>query len=519
MSDSSATVRSLITYGIVLPLAVVLGCMLVSLPEWDRSAMVVIGIVLSVLCLPLFLRWYHQLLVLSWNATALVFFLPGRPELWLFLSLAAFIAVVVQRTLNSEVRLSPVPFMLWPVLFLLIVIVGTAVLNGGIHLGTLGGKSLGGRKYLYMISAVLGFIVITSVRVPENKARFYLGAFFLGALTNLAGNLVHFAGPWLSFILWVFPVFSGSSYLYEEDLTMPQTGISRDYGLTVACSGVLFYMLAKYGIRDLLRGGPLKIIIALFFFVASMMGGFRGNLALLLMTCFFLFWVEGLFRSKFVLLPIVVLLLALPLAPLVSKLHPSIQRSLSVLPLAVSPDVRDNAEGSKTWRLDMWKNLMPQIPQYLWIGKGFESDTAEFVSTVIRQRLGGSGSDAQAMSGDYHNGPLSVIIPLGIWGVIGWIWFWAAGFRVLYLNHCHGPGYLKTVNAFLLALFLARIVLFLFVFGSSYSDLGIFAGLFGLSICLNGGVARPLKEPTPAGPARPAAKLKTPVRFVPGLQR
>ena len=35
------------------------------------------------------------------------------------------------------------------------------------------------------------------------------------------------------------------------------------------------------------------------------------------------------------------------------------------------PDARLDAEGSTEWRLDMWKALLPEVPQYLLLGKGF----------------------------------------------------------------------------------------------------------------------------------------------------
>src|ERR1039457_5020721 len=156
MSDSSAIVRALILSGIILPLAILLGYLLVTLPQWDFSSLLVIGIVLGILCLPLLLRWHHPLLFLSWNMPAVIFFLPGRPELWLFLAVVSFAIVIIQKTVNPEVQLNPAPFVLYPLLFILLVVLATASMTGGIHLGSLGSESLGGRKYLYMIAGVIG---------------------------------------------------------------------------------------------------------------------------------------------------------------------------------------------------------------------------------------------------------------------------------------------------------------------------------------------------------------------------
>lgn len=513
-------VRALIVYGIVLPLAVFLGYLMVDLADWSMSAMVVLGLVLCTLCLPWFLKWHHLLMFLSWNCPALIFFLPGRPELWMFMAIASLTIVLIQRALGSDVQLNPAPFVLWPLLFLLLVVIGTACANGGIHLNALGGNSLGGKHYLYMIAAVLGFIAMASFRIPENKANLYVGAYFLGALPNLFGNLVAVAGSWLSFILIVFPVDVGSSYMDKDSFDLRDPIVDRDYGLTAACNGILFYMLARYGIKNLLQHGIFKKLFFVVIFTCSMMGGYRSLLILLLLACFFMFLFEGLFRSKFVIIPIAIVTVSLAMAPFANKLPASIQRTVSFLPVVnVAPDVRANAEASSEWRLEMWRILLPQIPQYFWLGKGFESNTKEFITTLNAQQRGLSGSaEVAMMSGDYHNGPLSVIIPFGIWGVIAWLWFLVAALRALYLNHRHSTPGLQTVNTFLLAFFVARIVLFCFVFGGFHGDVALFVGVVGLSISLNGGVKKVIPSPV-TKPKTVPRSIKFASRLAPGVGR
>ena len=95
------------------------------------------------------------------------------------------------------------------------------------------------------------------------------------------------------------------------------------------------------------------------------------------------------------------------------------------------------------------------------------------------------------MVGNYHNGPLSILIPFGIYGAIAFVWFLVAGLRVLHRNWKLGDPALRTVNALLLAAFAARVVFFFFIFGSLHSDMVVFAGLLGLSVALNGAGAIP----------------------------
>ena len=78
MSNASALFRSLIVYGLCLPLAVVLGYLLAD--PLDLTTVTVVGIVLFILMIPFFLRWHHAWLIAAWNMSAVLPFLPGHPS-------------------------------------------------------------------------------------------------------------------------------------------------------------------------------------------------------------------------------------------------------------------------------------------------------------------------------------------------------------------------------------------------------------------------------------------------------
>ena len=107
-------------------------------------------------------------------------------------------------------------------------------------------------------------------------------------------------------------------------------------------------------------------------------------------------------------------------------------------------------------------------------------------------------SAASMLAGDYHNGPLSVLIPFGIYGAIAFVWFLAAGLRVLHRNWKFGDPALRTVNALLLAAFVVHVLVFFVVFGSLHSDMAIFVGLLGLGVALNGADAAVARAEQPA---------------------
>ena len=105
--------------------------------------------------------------------------------------------------------------------------------------------------------------------------------------------------------------------------------------------------------------------------------------------------------------------------------------------------------------------------------------------------------EAVELVGDYHNGPISVIIPLGIFGSIAFLWLLAAGIRVVYQNYQFGDPALHDINTFFFGYFVVKVVFFFLVFGSLYSDLPVFLGLLAMSISINGGVAKPALAPQP----------------------
>ncbi len=101
------------------------------------------------------------------------------------------------------------------------------------------------------------------------------------------------------------------------------------------------------------------------------------------------------------------------------------------------------------------------------------------------------------MTGNYHNGPLSVLLPFGIFGSIAFVWLLIAGIRVVYQNYQFGDPAYHHMNTFLFAYFVVKSVFFFTVFGALATDLPMFLGLLAMSISLNGGVAKPVVAPQP----------------------
>jgi hypothetical protein len=202
--------------------------------------------------------------------------------------------------------------------------------------------------------------------------------------------------------------------------------------------------------------------------------------------------------------------------PFVQRLPFGVQRSLSFLPIDVNPIARADADATATWRWEIWKALLPQVSEYFFLGKGLAMTPRDLQFSIQQATQTIKAFSAEeswaALSGDYHSGPLSVTIPFGVWGDIAFLWFLWAGFTVLYKNYRYGDQDLKLINSFLLAAYTTRTIIFFLIFGGLWGDIHEFIGYLAFSISLNGGVVKPVPEPTreAVAAARFAATLPRP---------
>lgn len=509
-----AILRSLIVYAVCVPLAVWVGFL--AAQQWDRSTFSVVGVLALVLFAPLLLRWHHFLLIVSWNLGMTIFFLPGSPQIWLFMVALSLGVSVLHRTLNSEAQFIPAPRITWPLIFLTTVVVFTIVMTGGIGLHSLGNEVSGGRNYILLLVAILGYFALTAQRIPPHRAGLYISLFFLAGCVSVVGDLAAFVPSSLYFIFAFFPV-SG----YDLDRGIGSIGFHARYaGLgNLGMMGFLF-MMARYGVRGIFLSGKLwRLFVFAFFTIAIFFGGFRSTIILCGLAFLVQFFMERIHRTRafpvFIFCGLIAVALIVPFA---NKLPYTFQRALAFLPLNIDRAARADAEGTKDWRLQIWKDTLPLVPKYLLLGKGYALSQLDLQAASSQSFHYLSDAEAVGIVGNYHSGPFSVVIPFGIWGAIAIIWFWIASIRALYDNHRYGDPALRNINIFLFAYFIARVFLFLVVFGGLYGDMPGFIGIIGLSVSLNGGIRRPAiksvqtvaETPIPA-PAQP--------RFHPYFQR
>jgi len=507
-NNAAAILRALIVYAICVPLAIWVGYLLTSVADLSsRESLVYAGLFVLVLCIPILLRWHHILLVFCWNLPMTVFFLPGKPQVWLPMMALSLGISVLQRTVNKDMRFIPAPQITRPFLVMIGVVLVTAKLTGGIGLHSLGNDVMGGKKYVTLLSGIFGYFALTARRIPPQHAGLYVALFFLAGCANVIGDLVSIVPSAFSFIFWFFPAngYAFSTGAYDE---------LRLGGVCVMSSAAFSFMLAKYGIRGIFMSGkPWRPLLFILFSILLLYGGFRSAVIICIMIFAIQFYLEGLHRTN--LLPVFLFIgvvLAVAMVPLAGKLPFTFQRALAFLPLDINPLARMDAQASEGWRMEIWKAELPQIPDHLLLGKGYALSQADYQDITMGGSHAISAADwGSAIAGDYHSGPLSVIIPFGIWGVLALLWLMGAGVWALHKNYRYGDPALRTVNCLLLASLLTNIIGYIFIFGALEGETQTLGGLLGLSVALNGGIRRQA-----AKPAAKIAELKTqaPVRRV-----
>lgn len=490
MASTFAVTRNHLIFGICLPLAVLMGYLLAE--PFESTSLSVLLMIAAVLLVPVLMRWYHPLLILSWNLAAQLAFLPGAPRLWALMSLLGLFFAVLNRSVNPKFRFAQVPALTLPLLALTLVVIATGMATGGIGLRVMGSQIVGGRGYFYLVAAVAGYFALSSRAIQKHRVMLYVALFFLPGVTAIIGRLAQASGPGASFLLALFPPDAD-----PEDLGVNQAielGMTRVNGLKTLAMAIFCWVLARNGVAGVFNfTRPWRMATLVVAVILSSLGGYRSALMLMGLTFLILFGLEKLWRTRIFL----ILLLGLTLggALLVGfadKLPLTIQRSLSFLPVEIDPLTRIGAQDSTEWRVEMWKTTLLQVPQYFFKGKGYNvSDDELFLS---RESIARGLTDrwaGAALAGDFHNGPFSILIPFGIWGLAAFVWLLASGAWFLYTNFRDSAPELQRINAMLLALFLAQILFFFLIFGTLRGDLYLFTGILGLSVALNVSSQRP----------------------------
>ena len=494
MFREAAPARGLIISGICLPLALFLGYLLAT-PD-DLASLFWLAVVLFLLALPFIILRHHALTIVCWNLPVIAFFLPGKQLAGVLMAGLSLLLSIASWTFRRKNKLFiPSPATTYPLLILGIVLLITMAATGGLHSNIFGSQQWGATRYVSIIGALVGYFAIIAHPVAPERAKLLTSLYFLsgtGWLLAIGFALV----PNLNLLLAFFPtyVFQSNSL---ADLGME---IERFIGLSYGMQYLCLFMMMRYGIRGLCDWHrPWRALIFISAFGLGMYGGFRSLIVLFALLFLVQTYFEKLYRSSIFLgLLGIGFLSATLIFAFSDRLPLPIQRSISFIPgINLHPLAQQSAQDTYEWRLEIWKAVLPDVPHYLLLGKGYGFDSTDFYfaerASAIAAARGfrvNAQDNAFLVSGDYHNGPLTLIIPLGIWGILAFAGFCWGSIRTLHRNFRYGDPALTKINTFLLSYFVAKLAFYLIFFGSFYQDLLTFIGITGVSIAVNGVVTK-----------------------------
>lgn len=373
----------------------------------------------GMLVLPLMIRHYHPLMLISLNSNIVFNFLPGNLSLWMILAISGIIIVMLNRCLHKHESSLHVPAISWALVVMVIVTLLTAVLTDSLGFRFTGSNLMGGKRYYFILAAVFVYFILVSKAIPRDQAKLYVFLWLLPSISSVISNLVYALGPSFYFLFNFLSVDVVRHQMGSETLGL-SAGISRWSGMASLSLNMLVMILMLYGFRglcDLRR--PWRQLLLVAVVIATLMSGFRTNFVFMVLVIGLVFYMEGHHRNPLVLSGLLVAaILFSMLLPFAHLLPQVAQRAISVIPIAkVDAAVAWDAEATKQWRLDMWNLLWPEIPKYLIVGKGYGIDATEQYLLMETVKRGKAATwEVSMLHGDFHNGPLSVIIPFGIFG-------------------------------------------------------------------------------------------------------
>ncbi|MEI6973053.1 MAG: O-antigen ligase family protein, partial [bacterium] len=336
--------------------------------------------------------------------------LPGRADLHLMITLG-FIATILIQLSTSNRQVTPPSVPRKACIALVFTIIITAAWRGT-GLKILGGDLWGGMRYVSLLAALLFYIYSPSITVSQKHLVSAVRWLFIFSLIPAVSCLtVHFlpSTAWLGNVVQIgeteglqWQASSGTRWVYMQ--------------FPAIWMGV--WALLTYERR--FRFTPTVALLSALSFGLLGLSGHRAVVVLLGLTTFVYVTIKRhdvrlwqLLKLAGVLTVLVVLLYLL-----VEHLPHTFQRAFTWLPgLEVTYEAEMDAALTSKWRIELWRQLLLMVPDYLWIGRGlaYSAGDANAASMLASDRS--MQYVFFTVVHLYHNGPLWLILDLGLAGL------------------------------------------------------------------------------------------------------
>ena len=358
----------------------------------------------------------------------------------------------------------------WCLLLLLTVL--QTYMRNPIGLSLFGSDSVGAKPYVVFGLSTLSALVLSLLLIDPKDFKLWVYLSFTGSILNFLVGSIGWIFPQTSYVLGA----SFSTDINRDSEAGQATRISFVRNISVALATWISSRISP--LRACFHPLWLPLVLAAFAFAG--LSGFRSQLIMVGTILFIGVCYRGGFKSVLASSIIGVGgLVFLAFVNLIAPLPLNIQRSLTFLPGTWDSSLKDSADDSTEWRVEMWKEalLTDRWIANKWLGDGLGFTKAEHERMLalsegeVEGYRGSSGLTNQQenmmISGGYHSGPVQTIRTTGY---VGLAILLMAMIRLAVHAHrqilrCRGTEWFPTA-IFLGAPMIATPFLWTFVFGN-----------------------------------------------------
>jgi O-Antigen ligase len=382
----------------------------------------------------------------------------------------------------------------WLVIFALVVLMTLLIRGAGLRI--LGDEKWGGMFYVQLFISMSMVFVIPRVSLSKRMWRPVLVAAALAPfLPVLSGFLASVGSSTLMTFVQtdtqsegqIAQLAAGSNVQVERYFALGYAGQSA--------YNILFYFLSIQSIFG--RGLVISIPFGIGVLILVGLSGFRSSMLNIgLFTALMLKVNRAISFGRILIFTLLVIGFYVFAFLFAQSLPPPIQRMLSILPgISVSSHISSDAESTTEWRIELWKRGLQFIPDYWLVGKGYAFSSREMLAATNPKTGLFDPTDWAVMQCAYHQGLLSLLLGLGIPGLIsGILMYYLFVRRHLQLQKMHWcDPVLHRCHQVLTVNILTSFIIFVVLYGDVQSSfptlfyyIALLEGLWATNIKLTG---------------------------------
>ena len=346
--------------------------------------------------------------------------LGGGANLHLMVMLG-FVALILVRRATSVRHIAPPSAPRKACVALILIVIFTASCRGW-GLKVLGSNLWGGMQYVSLIAALLFYIYSTHITISNTYLMRALWGFFLFSLLPAVALLIARFYPSMEWIRNIIEI--GDEAEGQWQATEVTRWVFMQYpAIWIGVSGLFLYDRHS-------KITPAVILVSVLSFTMLGLSGHRTVVVLLGLTVLVYMAVRQRTArfSQFLKFAGIWILLLVLLYSFVDYLPLTFQRAFAWLPgLGITDEAGASAAMTTEWRIELWRQLLPMVPDYLWIGRGLAFNTTAANSAIALASDQGTRHVYFAAVHLYHNGPLWFVLDLGLPGFAAGLVFMVGG--------------------------------------------------------------------------------------------